>query len=196
MQSYKIMILKVPYYSQIKDTKNPDWKNKACGVTALKMVLDFYGAKNQSIDDLYQKGLDIGGYLEDVGWYHHSLALLAKQFGFRAITRSWNIPKESLVHLKKRGFSPADIAIVNRQQLEEALFSLKNELDHQHPVILSVPKGLAKNSSGHLVVLTGYDENSFILNDPFGGEGTKLDYNKFKNIWAKRAVIIYPKLKN
>ena len=46
------MKLAVPYYSQIKDTENPDWKDKSCGIAALKMVLDFYRPTNLSIDEL------------------------------------------------------------------------------------------------------------------------------------------------
>src|SRR3989344_1331696 len=99
------MILDVPYYSQITDTKNPKWKKDACGITTLKMILDYYSPTNLSIDELYQKGLDLGGYKEGVGWYHHSLAQLAKKFGYKAITKSWNIPTESLKKLNARGFS-------------------------------------------------------------------------------------------
>lgn len=184
------MILQVPYYSQIKNTKNPDWKDKSCGIAALKMVLDFYQPTDLSIDELYQKGLDINGFLEGVGWYHHSLALLAKQLGYKAITRSWNIPKESLDHLKERGFKTADIEIIRRQQLDEAITTLKKELDNKHPTVVPIPKGFTKGGSGHLVVLIGYDEEGFICHDPLDGEKINLDYEKFKNLWEKRAILV------
>ena len=159
------MILNVAYYSQISDTKNPAWKDRSCGIAALKMVLDFYRPTDISIDDLYQKGLSIGGFLEGVGWYHHSLALLAKSFGYQAITRSWNIPEQSLQHLKERGFEKHDLEIINRQQMEEGLLTLKEELSQNHPVIVSLPKGFKKGESGHLVVLIGFDNKGFIIND-------------------------------
>lgn len=184
------MILKVPYYSQIKDTRNPKWKNDSCGIAALKMVLDFYRPTNFSIDDLYQKGLGLGGYKYRVGWYHHSLALLAKQFVHKAVTRSWNIPKASLEHLKQRGFGEEDIEIIETQQLEEGIMTLKQELSKKHPVIVSLPKGFQEGSSGHLVTLIGFDKEGFIVNDPLDGKKLQLDFEKFKKVWSKRAILI------
>lgn len=188
------MILKVPYYSQVRDTKNPKWKDKSCGIAALKMVLDYYSPTNLTIDDLYQKGLDLGGYKEGVGWYHHSLALLSKSLGYKAITRSWNIPKESLEHLQERGFSKEDIKIVNQQQMEEGIFSLKNELENGHPVVVSVNQGFGEHGQGHLVTLIGYDEIGFILNDPYEeirlGKEFKISFDDFKGSWIKRAILI------
>lgn len=190
------MILKVPYYSQFKDTKRGDWKNKACGIVALKMVLDFYKKTSPSIDELYKRGLEFGGYLKNVGWYHHSLARLAQKLGYQAVTRSWNIPKQSLKHLKKRGFRTKDIKIINQQQLREGIFTLKDELDATHPVIVSLPRSFTKGGLGHLVVLIGYDKNGFYINDPDdserAGQKVSLNYEKFKKIWKKRAIFIYP----
>lgn len=190
------MILKVPYYSQVRETKNPDWEDKSCGIAALKMVLDFYKPTQFSIDELFQKGLNLGGYKANVGWYHHCLALLAKSLGYKAVTRSWNIPKESLEHLTERGFSKDDIEIVENQQIEEGIFSLKNELDRGHPVIVSVTKGFGKHGEGHLVTLIGYDEEVFTLNDPYEairpGKEFKISFDDFKDTWAKRAILIEP----
>ncbi|QQG43254.1 MAG: C39 family peptidase [Candidatus Daviesbacteria bacterium] len=191
------MILDVPYYSQIKDTKNPDWQDKACGIVALKMVMDFYQPINLSIDDLYKKGLKINGYLEGVGWYHHSLALLAKNLGFKAITRSWNVNQEAQEKLQERGFDQADLEIMQQEQLAESLFTLKVELDKNHPIIISVPRRLKQGGSGHLVVLIGYDNQGFYVNDPDDkerlGQKIKINYSDFEKIWTCRAVFIYPK---
>lgn len=181
------MILKVPYYSQFKETKSSAWQDKSCGIAALKMVLDFHQPTNLSIDELFQKGLEIGGYLENVGWYHHSLAILAKNLGFEAITRSWNVTKESIEKLKQRGFDDKDLEIMKEEQLEEGLYTLKQELSSNHPVIISFP--------GHLVVLVGFDQNNFYVNDPDdreqSGQKVKVVLSEFKKIWEKRAIIIY-----
>lgn len=190
------MILDVPYFSQIKDTKKPEWKNKSCGITALKMVLDFYGKASPTIDELYQKGLNLNGYLENVGWYHHSLVNIAQTLGYSGITRSWNITKESFEKLASRGFTEKDIQIIERQQFLESIYTIKKELSSQHPVIISLPKGFKKGGSGHLVVLIGYDEEGFYVHDPYDqdqpGTNIKLNYNKFKEIFEKRAIFIYP----
>lgn len=190
------MILEVPYYSQLRDTQKSDWKNKSCGITALKMVLDYYRKTNFSVDDLYLKGLELNGYLKDVGWYHYSLVNIAQALGFNGATRSWNIPNEAFEKLQSRGFTAKDIQIIEKQQYLEALYTLKNELNLHHPVIVSLPKGFEKGGSGHLVVLIGYDKEGFYTHDPYDqdrpGAKVKLNYNKFKEIYEKRAIFIYP----
>ncbi len=192
------MKLNVPYYSQIKDTLNPKWRRDACGITALKMVLDFYKPTGLSIDELYQKALDMGGYKDEVGWYHHILAQLAKKFGYLAITKSWNMPTESLARLKERGFSREDIDILNKLQLEESIFSIKHDIENCHPIIISIPKGFKLGGSGHLAVVIGFDDKGFIVNDPFDGQEIPISYEKFREVWSgrfwtKRAILIYPK---
>lgn len=191
------MILEVPYYSQFKNTQKEEWKNKACGIAALKMVLDFYKPTGLSIDDLYQKGLDIDGYLENVGWYHHGLANIAKSLGFIGITRLWSIPEEYIPRLTGRGFTQEDLEIMSKELLEEGIFTLKNELNQNHPVIVSIPRDFKQDGSGHLAVLIGYDEEGFFVNDPDDekqdGQKVKLSFEEFKKVWTKRAIIIYPK---
>lgn len=188
------MILDVPYYSQTKDTQKEGWKDLSCGIVALKMVLDFYQPTKLSIDELYQKGLDIGGYLENVGWYHHSLALLAKQLGFKAITRLWSLPEEYEQKLRDRGFNEEDLQILEDQQLEEGIFTIKKELENGYPVIVSVSKGFGREGKGHLVVLIGLNDQGFILHDPFEeirpGKQFKITFADFKESWVKRAILI------
>ncbi len=188
------MILDVPYSSQYKDTKKEDWKDKACGVTALKMVLDYYQQTNLSVDEFFQKGLDLNGYLQDVGWYHHSLVNIAQTLGYKGITRSWNIPNASLTKLVERGFKESDIKVMEDQLLEEGIFTLKKALKDNTPVIVSVPRNFKKDGSGHLVVVTGFDKNGFIINDPDdlekSGQKKSISFQDFKEVWTKRAIII------
>lgn len=192
------MILDVPYYSQFKDTQSQAWQDKACGIVALKMILDFYQQHgNLTVNELYQKGLDLGGFLENVGWYHHSLANIAQTLGFSAITRNWNIQSDHLPKLKSRGFREEDLQIMRDQQLEEGLFTLKKELEAGHPMIVPLPRGFTPGGSGHLVVLIGFDGEGWVLHDPDDrerpGSRVRLNNGQFLRLWEKRAIIIYPK---
>ncbi len=188
------MILDVPYLSQYKDTKNPEWRDGACGIAALKMVMDFHKVTNLSVDELYQKGISLGGFLEGVGWYHYALAQLAKNLGFKAITRSWNINEAGQGKLKSQGFNDEDLEIMSKEQLEEGIFTLRNELLKNNPIVVPVPRGFKVGGSGHLVVLIGYDDEGFFVNDPDdlerGGEKIKVNFGDFSKVWTKRAVIV------
>ncbi len=190
------MILNVPYYSQLKDTQKAEWKYESCGITCLKMILDFYGKDADSIDGLFQKGLDIGGYKEDVGWYHHSLGLLAKQYGCTAIPRSWTLTEAEIQKFEDQGFNNTDTALLIELLTNEGIESLKQEIKTGHPLIVSVPKNFEINGSGHLMAVTGYDKNKLILNDPFdeirNGKSVKITIKEFKKVWTGRAIYIHP----
>src|SRR3990172_1948517 len=57
-------ILSVPYYSQKIDVSNPHWKERACGILCLKMVLDFLRVKTPPSDEFIQRGVTSGAYGE------------------------------------------------------------------------------------------------------------------------------------
>lgn len=189
------MILDVPFYSQIKDTKNTGWKNSACGIACLKMVLDYYQPSGKTIDELYQKGLELNSYLENVGWYHHGLVNIAQTLGYKGIIKSWNINPEEIKKLKEKGFTTQEINILKKQQYRESIFTLKKELRNKHPIILSIPNGFVRGGSGHLAVLIGYDNKGFYFNDPYDqvrpGKEVKVNYSQFKKVFTQRAIFIY-----
>jgi uncharacterized protein YvpB len=190
------MILDVPYYSQFKDAQKEEWKPNACGIASLKMVLDFYRPTDTTIDDLYQKGLDLNSYLENIGWYHHGLVNIAQTLGYKGITRSWGINQETLEKLQSRRFTEQDITIAKDQQMAEALYTLKSEINQGHPIILSLPRNFTKGGSGHLVVLIGFDDQGFYFHDPDdeirSGKEIFLAFQQFQDIFERRAIFIMP----
>lgn len=164
-------MFRVPVYSQFLDVKEKKWRSRACGIVALKMVLDFWGIK-KSADELIKLGLKKDAYIQGVGWKHKGLVLVAKKFGFKARNYDWY--KDSYeVSFKK------------------LLPKLKKYL-----VIASIYKNLKPGKSGHLVVLTGYENDQIFFNDPNsktrGGIHKKVAAEKFLSGWKRRIIVIYP----
>lgn len=67
--------------------------------------------------------------------------------------------------------------------------NIKDELDNDHPVIVAVKEG-DFTYSGHYIVLTGYNENGFTVNDPNSKENSEKTWSydklspQIKNLWA------------
>ena len=163
----------VPAYSQFLDVKNRHWRNKSCGVVALKSVLEYWKNGDIDVDALTKRGKKLKAYLEDIGWKHAGLALLARQHGLRAKNFDWaKFPSHAA--WKKLGAE------------------LKNG-----PVIASIYKNLKPKTSGHLVVITGIKKGLIYYNDP--GSKTKRDVEKraskarFLRGWKKRIIVVLPK---
>jgi uncharacterized protein YvpB len=167
------MKLLVPYYSQFADVEDRYWMPRACLPSCLKMVLDYHNKTNTpSINDLIKKGEADGGYGKS-GWFHDSIVNLAKEYGLDA----------------------------HREENILGIESLKNSLDKNNPIIVSVTKFILGQTKFHTIVLTGYEEvggevSGFYFHDP---ESTSIERHResqFVNIetfnkeWRKMAIFI------
>lgn len=157
------------YYSQYLDIKNPVWREKACGIASLGMIL---GDEVSSLEELYQLGLNDGAYLPGVGWRHAGLVDLAKHFGFLS---SYNL----------------DLA---QMDTSEALAKLKGELKNG-PVIVSVFAHYEHgHKEGHLIVLLSLNDSEAEVLDP--AAPTREDIHqfipteKFVTGWKKRLIVV------
>jgi hypothetical protein len=175
----------VPFISQFKDIADPDWQWRGCGIVALKMILDFWHAKdpaNQTadIEQLWQMGMDADAYREGIGWTHGGLAAIARQLGYRSYNRDFapNSP------------TPRD---------ENGAWSaLARELD-RGPVLASMYSGMdPSRGGGHIVVVTGTEDELVLLNDPEQHqerEGKRaLARKKFREAFKRRYIYVLPEI--
>jgi hypothetical protein len=179
-------ILEVPHLSQILDVKDGDWHNRACGVTALAMLIEFYSDKenSSSLDDLIKEGLSLGGHDDRYGWIHSFLVLLAYNHGLCAHQEEFKSSDKSFEEkLSKGGMEKFKKSILNAE-----------------PVIVSVDVGFRHNKTTHLIVLTGIkiEEGSikgFYFHDPQSeergdGEHEFVALDRFKEYWRKMAIFV------
>ncbi len=176
----KILKHNVPFFSQKADIKEADWKPRGCGITALKMALGYWhenDSTNRSPDlvDLIRTGSEVGAYIEDVGWSHSGLVEIAKQYGYEG--KNYDLVPE-------------------KTEPKMAFAKMSAELE-KHPVLASVYKKFEPGlSGGHIVTVTGLDNDSIYMNDPEEIDaklGTKkMELKKFLKGWKKRYIVIYP----
>lgn len=168
-------VFTVPCYSQFLDIKNKSWRSTACGVVALKMVLDYFLRKNKrrapAADRLMAAGITSGAYGgADMGWRHRGLAQMAAPLGLAGKNFDW-WPK-----------SPAEAYRLLVARLKTG------------PVIASIYKNFKPGSSGHLVVITGINNDIIFYNDPIAKNRQtikrKISVEKFLAGWKRRIIVV------
>lgn len=127
--------LNVPYFSQRDNQFRPE---STCNVTAIAMVLAYYGLKpknpNEQLEDEFYRWVR-AKYGDGAQTDHSVLVRLVDAYGFRsnyATNRTWE--------------------------------QVKSELNNQRPVVV----GGYFTHSGHIVCIIGYTPKGFIVHDPYG----------------------------
>lgn len=204
------IILDVPFYSQNDDSHGLDvyWKERSCGIFALKMVTDYWrikaGQTPISAKQLLMDGDVVGGRIESIGWLHSNIVMVARQYGFIAWRRSWLLSADGRQRFSAEGAGERTLEIIDAQHRQEAYPTLVRSLESGCPVIISVARNFSEVDKPHLVVLTGFrrsskkdDYQGFFYNDPYDpdSELRKDNYvslRDFSKMWRSQAIFIIP----
>lgn len=160
----------VPFYSQLKDIKDTKWQKSSCGIASMAMLIEYYEPGVVSVNKLLAEGIASGAYLQDAGWKHRELALLANKYGLEG--RNYDLSK-----LDK------NIAFADFKKI------LKDG-----PVIASIYyKFNPKSTIPHLVVINGIEGDTVYYNDPAGDSaGKTISISDFLKGWKKRFIVVRP----
>ena len=191
------MTLDVPYYSQKLDVQRDEWKKRACGITALKMVLEYHarrsGATIPSIDDLINEGVAIGGFVKE-GWVHDALVSIAHNHGFSGYREEFRSKAVDIVkNVVGMNFYEGELA---QKGVEKIIGTLANGT----PVIVSVLGRFRGDGEYHMIVLTGFKGRQeavegFYYHEPsedIRKQGTHVfvPMEVFATYWRKMAIFI------
>ena len=163
-------------YSQFLDVTKKGWKIRACGVASLAMVLDYYGNKKTSIDELIDHGISIGAHNKEVGWIHSGIVNIANHKGFIGERHDWaNIDKE-------------------------IAFQKMDSLLSDGPVIASIHKNFNPKLSGHLVVVKTKNRTHVSILDPIARKREHIERDVpvevFLAGWKQRVIMVRPNIAN
>lgn len=158
----------VPFYSQFQDIPAVEWQKKGCGIASLAMAIDFYNSDDVSVSRLLKEAIVSGAYVKNVGWSHQGLTDLVSKYGLIG-----------------------EIHDFNKFKAQKALIELK-EILKDGPVIASIHNKFdPKATLGHLVVLTGYDDQYVFYHDPAGPKAQKKISNAgFLAGWKRRIISV------
>ena len=150
-----MVIENIPVVNQL-EASDKFWKYRACGVAVIKMILVSQNKDLNlvSLDELIEKGLECGAYVENVGWRHQGLVCLAEKYGV-ALT------------FQKEFFKTAEDKI-------KGLKIINKELLSKRPVAVSVHPGFNGQKDSHLLLAVGMNlKNSsatgYYIQDPYKG---------------------------
>ncbi len=190
-------ILEVPYYSQKLDVVDEKWKDKACGVTSLKMVFEYYLRNTKdvpTINDLIGEGIFIGGYSKH-GWIHDALVILARNHGLDAYRQEF---KSHTIDLIKKIFRTS---IFEEELLKKGVNKIIKKIEMENPVIVSVRGRFKKDGEFHMIVINGIEKDrditkGFYYHEPNSdnkedGMSNFVDIETFKKYWRKMAIFVY-----
>lgn len=118
--------------------------------------------------------------LDDPKWTPLEVAKFAEENGYCSPGNGskWTLMSEGSAAL---GLAARELALVERY--------MKDELDLGHPIIMAMGPG-DFTTGGHFIVVTGYDEESFTVNDPNSRANSEKHWTfrtlepQIKNLWA------------
>jgi hypothetical protein len=195
------MKLDVPYCSQISDIENPEWRDRACTVTNLKMALEYYAKQNgaepvPAIGALIEEGIEIHAYDPAVGWNHEGIVRLARNHGVNAYAQEF---RSMTIDRRTGSSSPSRYS---DKLLSEGVGKIAHHVEEGHPVIVSVLPGFGSNTQNHTVLVMGVargDDDSvrsFSCLDPFqersaGETPIEVPLERFTAFWRRLAIFVY-----
>lgn len=151
--------LKVPFYAQREIVEESE-KNGACGVVCVKMILDFMKENINDVNALIKETY-IVGIKEPAGWNHEALVRVLRNHGISAYKQ------EFISHeVSDLSASRGELHIKRTENFREiGIKKIKKSIDNEYPVMASVNAGFGANESSHIILIVGYDEDNFYIND-------------------------------
>lgn len=192
--------LAIPYRSQREREINDSYGTRGCGITALAMVLEFYGYHLDG-DELKQLADETNAYQGEIGWTHSGLIKIARRIGLSGYRINYDYTTdEDLVKARQVMVSEGD----NEEDLnkfEESFDFARHHsgyedierlLSQRIPVIASMTKEYTGLSYSHLVVVSEIDDEKVTVNDPWNnGANFMMSRAEFEKYWTRRVIVVY-----
>ncbi len=179
------MQLDVPFFSQLDDQIPPDLRRSVCAIACIKMILDFKGIEN-SFASILSESLFIGEK-DKMGWTHEVLVRIFRNHGLMSYRQ------EFVAHSIDLNAQSAVVAEHTSHFVEKGIQKIKENIDNQKPVMVSVKSGFSENKEDHIVLIIGYAERSLIILDPIvqaENQPKTVSLEEFVNFWKRLAIFI------
>jgi hypothetical protein len=156
--------LDIEHTCQCNNSIPEEWHVRVCGLACVKMILGHRKIKN-SLLDLLNEGQSIGAYNPSIGWDHNGLVRLLRNHGVSAYSQEFR-SVEIDIESGEMNRNPIEDEFV-----EKGLKKIRESIDNNNPVMVSVFPGFGDNNSPHLVLITGYNEEGLFFHDPDNSKG-------------------------
>jgi hypothetical protein len=187
-------IINIPYQSQNDNTVSDEWKDRACAIACVKMVLDIFSDDKKTMPELIEEGLIINAHT-DQGWSHQGIVRILRNHGVLAYSQEF----KSIKIIKKDGGVLKEKSEYSKKMIEDGLLKILLKINSGEPVICSVKPGFDENKFSHTILLVGFnfdkDKKVLIYHDSDSRSGeikenkeVKLDI--FMEYWKELAIFL------
>lgn len=165
------LVMDTPYVFQKADDVPAEWRDKACAIACVKMIVDhMQPARTASMEALINEGVALEGFGER-GWKHEALIQVLGAHGVAAHREEFRDPDAERERLKR----------------EEGFVKILNSVGQGKPVMVSIRK---TNGSFHLLLVVGKTQDGYIVHDPEIGPSIELSQNDFAAMWRGLAIFV------
>lgn len=179
------MQLAIPFFSQLDEQVPEELRRSVCAIACVKMILDY---KNGEVAfSTILKEAEWIGEKDKAGWTHEVLVRVLRNHNVLAYRQ------EFIAHTIDLDSDSAQGADHLEEFIQRGIEKIKKSIEKGNPVMVSVTGGFSKNNGDHLVLITGYQDDSLIIQDPIlhSDENPKtvtLEY--FLKFWKKLAIFV------
>jgi hypothetical protein len=170
------------------------WPARSCGIACVAMVLGFWG-EDAGMSGLLRQALGLGAWDGKLNWRHAHLVALLASYGLTAWRRNWRLLNgregEYLDGRSADAQTAVELDRVRCQMIDEGLHTLASVVGHGLPVIVSVYRpAWDRRSTGHLVVLVGWQGEQVRYHDPAERDGRSrtISVADFRRRWKGTAI--------
>lgn len=177
--------LNIPFFSQLDSSVPIEHQRHVCALACIKMILDSK-KEHISFNVLFDEAQIVGNY-EKAGWTHETIIRVLRNHGVLAYRQ------EFLGHTVDLEIKKGVIAEHTSQFILSGIEKIKESIDRGNPVCVSVKANFSENKEDHVVLVIGYDEDSFVILDPIlQVEKNPLTFpiEKFKTFWKNFAIFV------
>ena len=179
------MQLDIPFFSQLDEQVPEELRRSVCAIACIKMILDY---KQESVEFLkILQEAEWIGQKDKAGWTHEVLVRVLRNYNVLAYRQ------EFVAHTIDMDTQIATYADHTPEFVEQGILKIKKSLDAHNPVMISVVAGFSQNKSDHLVLVIGYQDESFVIFDPILSveQNPKIVHiDTLKNFWKKLALFV------
>lgn len=184
------MQLDIPFFSQLDNTVPENIQRSVCAIACVKMLCDWKNS-NTSFIDLYKEAEIIGGR-EVSGWNHETIVRLLRNHNLLAYRQ------EFIGHTINLQTLEVEPSKHSKDFEDKGIEKIKKEISENKPVIVSVFAGFSQdaknkksiNMVNHIVLITGFDEDSLFVHDPIFDTSTKVSWEHFLKFWRRLAIFV------
>ena len=162
------------------------WSWRACAIICLKMIIDTTSSRNESVKELIEEGVRLGGYIShdknnklvDKDWYYKPLVDLAKKY-----------------HLDGKLHSSLSV-----QNICKEIINKHFVIASVNPEVIRYDKTESDSIGGHVILIHGFKWQDgkctgFYLHNPSGkSEETRIAFipiDVFKKAFAKKGLSLW-----